>query len=281
MRTKSVLLTAVLALTLTTARAEWRFDADTGVVYDSNLSNSDRDADIKDDWAWKTDLRLQDALQLSRDVRVNFGADLRGELWDKYGGFNEIGPGVILGTRYRFGLGRQAPWVLLENRFGYDRFQDTDQSGYDETIDLRGGFALSDRVAVEAGYAFESFSAPNNFYDQQNHRAGVRVIVDVTSSLQVAIGYTYREGDVIAYAVPPRPEIAKFATEREDVTIFGENPLYTAYHFIGRTNSISVSAGYVLTKSFSVQVSYEFSATNRDPINYQNHIVEARVAFAY
>jgi hypothetical protein len=268
-------------MTCTAARAEWRFDAETGAVYDSNLSNSDRDQDVKDDWAWKSDLRLQDALQLTRDLRINFGADLRGEVWDRYGAFNEIGPGAIVGARYRFGLGRGAPWILLENRFGYDRFQDTDQSGYDDTIDLRAGFAVSDRVALEAGYTFENFAAPNDFYDQQSHRAGARMIIDVTSALQLAVGYTYREGDVIAYAVPPRPDIARFAIEREEVTTFGTNPFYTAYKFVGRTHEVSISAGYALTKNFSVQVSYEYAMTFHDPINYQNHVVEAKVAFAY
>lgn len=263
------------------ARAEWRFDGETAAVYESNLSNSDRDSDVKSDWAWKTELRLENGYQLLRDLRINFGADLRGELWSQWGGFNHIGPGAIVGARYRFGLGRQAPWILLENRIGYDRFQDTPQSGYDETIDLRTGIAIFERVALEAGYTFENYAAPNNFYDQQSHRATGRAIFDVTSSIQVAIGYSYREGDVIAYAVPPRPEIARFAIEREDETIFGSNPLYTAYKFPGRTHAVSISAGYAVNKYLSVQVNYEYAVTSRDPVTYQNHTVEAGIAFAY
>ena len=265
----------------TPAQAEWRFDGTTGFVYDSNLSNSDRDADVKDDWAWKTDLRLGNGFQLSRDLRVNVAADLHGQLWDNYSAFNEIGGGAIVGARYRFGLGRTAPWLLLENRIGYDRVQESDQSGYDETISLRGGLALTERIALEAGYTFGNFAAPNDFYDQQSHRLDGRTIFDVTSALQVGIGYFYREGDVIAYAVPPRPDIVILAVEREEVTNFGSNPLYTAYKFLGRTHGVSVSAGYALTKNFSVQVEYEYSTTSHDPIRYHNHLVEAKVAFAY
>ena len=100
------------------ARAEWRFEGETGVVYNSNLSNSDRSADIRDDWAWRSDISASNGLQLTRDLRLNLGADVRGELWDRFGAFNTIGPGASTGLRYRFGLGRQAPWVLLEDRFG-------------------------------------------------------------------------------------------------------------------------------------------------------------------
>jgi len=54
----STILSVLLAMTLNFARAEWRFDAETGGLYDSNLSNSDRSSDEEADWAWKTDLRI-------------------------------------------------------------------------------------------------------------------------------------------------------------------------------------------------------------------------------
>src|SRR6266542_571050 len=104
----STILSVLLAMTLNFARAEWRFDAETGGFYDSNLSNSDRSSDEEADWAWKTDLRIGNGFQLSRDLRLNLVADLRGHLWDQYNAFNEIGAGASASLRYRFGLGPQA-----------------------------------------------------------------------------------------------------------------------------------------------------------------------------
>ncbi len=57
-RARSAVLTLLLALPLSCARADWRLDAETGSLYDSNLSNSDRAADEKDDWAWRSDARI-------------------------------------------------------------------------------------------------------------------------------------------------------------------------------------------------------------------------------
>ncbi|TMP90175.1 MAG: hypothetical protein E6L07_14945 [Verrucomicrobia bacterium] len=205
---------------------------------------------------------------------------MRGELWDRFGAFNAIGPGASAGLRYRLGLGRQAPWVLLENRLGYDRFQDTAQSGYDNVLNFQAGIALSERIALEGGYAFESFVAPDDFYDRQVHRGNVRMVFDVTSSLQVTAGYTYREGDVISYAVPPRPDIARFSIEREDEDEFGQ-PLRTAYKLLGRTHALSFSVAYQLMKYASVQLGYEYAVTTHDPLQYENHIVEANIAVAY
>jgi hypothetical protein len=70
----------LLTLLSSFARAEWRFEGQTGVAYNSNLSNSDRSADVRDDWAWNSDISAGRALQITRDLRLNFGADLRGEL---------------------------------------------------------------------------------------------------------------------------------------------------------------------------------------------------------
>jgi hypothetical protein len=277
----STILSVLLAMTLNFARAEWRFDAETGGFYDSNLSNSDRSSDEEADWAWKTDLRIGNGFQLSRDLRLNLVADLRGHLWDQYNAFNEIGAGASASLRYRFGLGPQAPWILLEERIGYDRFQETVRSGWDESLRLRGGIAISERIALEAGYIFGNFAAPDDFFDEQGHTANARVIIDLTSSLQVVLGYTYRAGNVISYAVPPRPDILMLTSELRPVTTFGTNPLYTAYRLRGQTNAVSVSAGYALTRYLSVQLAYEYAVTSHDPLQYENHLVEAKVAFAY
>ena len=276
MTTRIALSAAFLALLSNIVRAEWRLEANTGFVYDSNLSNSDRAADVRDDWAWRNDVTAGGGWQLTRDLRLNLGADVRGDVWDRFGAFNTIGAGASGALRYRFGLGRQAPWVSLDDRFGYDRFQDTAQSGYDNLVHLRGGLAISDRIALEGGYAFESLAAPNDFYDRQVHRVNLRTVFDVTS----AFGYTYREGDVISYAIPPRPDVARFAIEREDEDEFGL-PLRTAYKFSGRTHAISLSAAYQLTNHASLQLSYEYSITTHDPVEYEKHLVEVRIAVGY
>jgi hypothetical protein len=278
---RSTILGVLLAVSLNFARAEWLFDAETGSLYESNLSNSDRSVDEKDDWAWKTDLRISNGLQLSRNLRLNLAADVGGQLWNRFDAFNEIGTGTSAGLRYRFGLGRQAPWLLLEERIGYDRFHDSDLSGWDESLGLRGGIAISERIALEASYVFENFAAPDNFYDVQGHTGIARVIVDLTSSLQIAFGYSYREGNVISYAVPPRPDIFALTSEARPVTNFGTDPLYTAYRLRGQTHAISVAAGYTLTKYLSVHVAYEYAATSHDPLQYENHSIEVKVAFAY
>src|SRR3954468_16157091 len=141
MRMRLTLSAVFLILFSIGMRGDWRFEAETGTVYDSNLSNSDRSADVKDDWAWRSNVTANNGLQLNRDLRLNLGADLRADVWDRFDAFDTIGGGASAGLRYRFGLGRGAPWISLHDRFGYDRVQDSAQSACDNVVSLRGGVA--------------------------------------------------------------------------------------------------------------------------------------------
>jgi hypothetical protein len=279
---KAAIITGLtVGMILGSVRADWRFDAETGVLYDSNLSNSDRASDEKDDWAWKSDVRIGNGFQLSRDLRLNVAADLEGQVWDRFHDFDEIGAGASAGLRYRFGLGSQAPWVLVEDRLAHNFIRDSAQSGLAERFDIRGGTAITRRLAVEAGYTLDNFAAPDRFYDRQGNGADVRFTFDATSSLQIRLGYAFRYGDVISYAVPPRPDIVRLSSEHRSDEAFGTNPLYTQYHLEASSNRVSVSAAYALAKYLSVQVGYEYVATQHGRLQYENHLVEAKVAFSY
>ena len=282
MKTRSaVFLSFLLALPLSDASADWRVHAETGALFDSNLSNSERAADEESDVAWESNASVANGFQLSRNLRATLGADLRGLVWDQFSGLNEFGVGGSGDLRYRFGLGRQAPWIGLTEAFGYDVFGESARSRWDETLALRGGIAITERLSAEAGYTFRNSAARDDFFDLQSHSGNVRLVVDLTSSLQLGLGYTYRDGDVLSYAVPPRPDILEIAGEARPVSTFGDHPRYTAYRLNAQTHAVSVSAGYVVTKNLSIQVSYEYATTSHDPLRYENHSVEVKIAFAY
>lgn len=273
-------LAVLLAMALSAARADWRVDAETGALYDSNLSNSDRASDVKDDWAWQSNLRVGNAFQLARDLRLNLGVDLRAQVWTRFYAFDNLAPGGSASLRYRFGLGRLAPWVSVEDRLAYAFFKEDDRSGIDNSLGIRGGFGITERLAVEAAYTFDDYVAKDPFWNLNGNSGAIRLTFDATSSLQVAVGYLYRNGEVISYALPPRPDIFALSSARESVNSFGSPP-YTAYRLRGSTNAVSASAGYTISKYISLQVSYEFRRTTDGPLNYVNHLVEAKIAFAY
>ena len=273
-------LAVLLAMLASAARADWRIDAETGALYDSNLSNSDRASDVQDDWAWQSNLRVGNAFQLARDLRLNLGVDLRAQVWTRFYAFDNVAPGAIASLRYRFGLGRMAPWVLIEDGLAYAFFKEDDRSGVDNRVGIRGGFGMTERLSVEAAYTFDNYAAKDPFWNLSGNSGAIRLTFDLTSSLQLALGYAYRNGDVISYALPPRPDIFALSSAREPVNSFGSPP-YTAYRLRGSTNALTASAGYTISKYISLQVNYEFRRTSDGPLGYVNHLVEAKIAFAY
>jgi hypothetical protein len=273
-------LAVLLAMVASAARADWRVDAETGALYDSNLSNSDRASDEKDDWAWQSNLRVGNGFQLARDLHLNLGVDLREQIWAQYDAFNNVAPGGTASLRYRFGLGRLAPWVLIEDRLAYAFFKEDNRSGVENRLRIRGGFGITERLSVEAAYTFDDYEAKTPFWDLSGNSGAIRLVFDATSSLQMAVGYLYRNGEVISYALPPRPDIFALSSARESVNSFGSPP-YTAYRLRGVTNAFSASVGYTLRKYISLQVNYEFRNTTHGPLDYVNHLVEAKVAFVY
>ena len=272
---------ALLALAATApARADWRIDAETGALYDSNLSNSDRDSDMKDDWDWRSHLRIGNGAQLTRDLRLNLGANLDADSWARFHDFNNVAPGGTVSLRYRLGLGREAPWVLVGDSLGYAFYHDEGRSGRDNSLRVGAGFGFCERFALEAGYTFEDFDAKEQLWDSSAHSGTIRLTYNVTSSLQLGLSYTYRDGVFISYALPPRPDLVVFDTERELVDTFG-TPQYTAYRLRGPTNAVSASASYVLSRYVSIQLSYEFRHTSHDTLEYENHLFEAKIGFSY
>lgn len=275
-----IALAASFGMTFGVVRADWRFEADTSAVYDSNLSNSERESDIKDDWSWHSNVRVTNGFQLTRDLRLNLSADISGQVWRRYYDFTNIRPAGSLGLRYRFGLGRTAPWVMVEDDVGYGSFIDDDRSGLDNRFRVSAGVGLTDRLAFEAGYLFEHFDARDPFWDWAGHTALARLTFDLTSSFQVSVGYSYRSGEVISYARPPRPDLVAIASERDIVDTFGF-PNYTAYKLHGITNSVSVSAAYTLKKYVSIVMSYEYRNTFHSSLEYEGHVFEAKLALGY
>ncbi|HEY0368789.1 MAG TPA: hypothetical protein VGC85_04265 [Chthoniobacterales bacterium] len=276
-----IALSIALTVVASCARGDWRFDAETGSFYDSNLSNSDRAAEQEHDWSWQTRIRAANGFQLTRDLRLTLSGDVVGALWHEYSGFDQIGGGATALLRYRFGLGREAPWVAIENRVGYDAFEETFRDGWSEAAHVRGGFSLSERLRVEAGYTYEnSCTRSEDVWSWCAHRGDIALIIDVTSQLQVAIGYGYRYGDVISYAIPPRPDLRAIATARDEENLTFDEPR-TAYKVDGRTHAATLSASYALTKHVALQVGYEYRNTAHDALEYENHLVSAKLAFGF
>ena len=116
--------------------------------------------------------------------------------------------------RYRFGLGRLAPWIGVEDHWPTPSLTRTIEAVSITGSEIRGGFGITERLSVEAAYTFDDFEARRPILGSEREQRRDSLTFDATSSLQLALGYRYRDGEVISYAVPPRPDIFALASAR-------------------------------------------------------------------
>lgn len=260
-------------------QANWMFDGKTGLLHDSNVSRSNRSADVLDDQAWKTTLAAGYGWQLTDDLRLSLFGEAESHVWFNYEALNSISPGVSGNLRYRFALGATAPWIRSETKLSYMEFREDRRSGLSFRQGLRAGKNFTERISADVSYLFEHFSAEDVIFDQTGHSGSVQLGFSVTSSMQISAGYTFRYGDVISHGIPPRPDIVSIASAFGPVTTFGTP--YTAYRFDASTHVLSVAASQGLNNFAAIQLAYEWHYTTRAHLSYINHIVEARVAVSF
>jgi hypothetical protein len=270
---------ALLCLPALPARATWTFDIRTGVLYDSNVSHSDRAADVEQDFAWHSLLAAGQSFQLTDDLRLTIFGELESNVWATYHGLSNVRPGVAPALRYRFGLGKNAPWIRFEPNISYADFAEARRSGWDIRPSIRGGFSPAEHFFVEGAYEYEHFDARDAVFRLDGHTLSLRGRVELTASTTLALGYSYRYGDVTSSALPPRLDLIRIADVRELIDTFDE--VYTAYRFPASTHTGSISITQALGHSIALQASYHYQHTAHDSLRYINHVAELGVGISF
>jgi hypothetical protein len=276
---RCVLIAFVALANAASAQSNWIFDARAGVLYDSNVSRSNLSRDVLDDAAWKSLIAAGQSFQLTDDLRLGVFGELESHVWATYDGLNSVSPGFAPHLRYRFGLGKNAPWVRVETKLAYFGSSEARRTGWEIPSAIRAGLSVSERLSLEGAYRYRHFDARDVRFDQDSHGVSLRGRFEVTSSTQVALGYTYRSGDVNSHAVPPRPDIVAIAREFGPVDTF-DTP-YVAYRFSATTHSAAVGINHALNSVAAVQASYEWQRTTHETLQYTNHVAELGIALTF
>ena len=271
------LLTAILLslAAVGSSSGDWIRDFRTDVSYDDNVSRSNREADERQDVAFRALAHLGRFDQLSDDLRLALTADFTGEAWERYQDFNHTTVAGTASLRYRFGLGAWAPFVRVEGSAGYACFEQSLQDGARYRSAVTFGKRFTERLSLEASYYFDDNESRVRLFDQQAHHFSVAGSFDLSETTQITAGYELRDGEVITYAVPPRPDIVALANALRQVDTFGGD--YIAYNLDATTHTFSVGVSQALTRFLALNLRYERQETSRAHLYYINNIFNASV----
>ncbi|CAN5624013.1 hypothetical protein BH20VER1_BH20VER1_17870 [soil metagenome] len=249
------------------------------VVYDDNVSNSNRAADQRDDFSFAALGQVGWFGELARNLRLSLTVDGEAQVFADYSDFDHVLLGATGSLRYRIGLGAMAPFVRVEASGGYANFRQDQQDGGRYRAGLTIGKRVLEQFALEGSYFYEDIGGSARLFDRCSHILVANARLDLTAQTQVNFGYEFRDGAVISYAVRPRPDIVPLVNTQGPVDTFG--PGYEAYNFDAITHTLGIGVSQALTQTVSLNFRYEWQHTSRAHLTYTGNVLRlsARASF--
>lgn len=260
-------------------QGDWIRDLRGEFLFNDNLSNSNRSSDQRDDFAVAGQAHFGRFDEITDHLRLTMTADLDAQAFASYEDFNRLFLGSTASLRYRFGFGAMAPFVRVEASGGYANFEQNLRDGGRYRAGITAGKRITERLAIEASYVFEDIGGQIRVFDQRSNSFALTASFDLTQTTRLTAGYEFRDGEVVSYAVPPRPDIVALANARRTVATFG--PPYVAYNLDAVTHSLQIGVSQALTPSISISARYEWQQTSRAQLDYQNNLLRLSVHAAF
>jgi hypothetical protein len=259
------------------AAAEWILDVLGGAEYDDNVNRAAQDADQESDVALLGLASTGYYLQLTDSASLSATADLRGTLYARFDQLSSLAPGVGARARYKFGLGRRAPWVQAFGTAAYQAYREEIRSGLVATAGARAGTRLHDRLELVAGYTFDVTDARNSVFSVSGNTASARGTVALTSALDVSVEYAVRWGDVVvtrSLADPTPPPSPSVVVDTFDTPML-------ASRIDATTHAVSVDLSYALTRHLAAMIGFTHRLAQGPKLDYPDNAVRALLLYTY
>ncbi|HYE91635.1 MAG TPA: hypothetical protein VEA38_11475 [Terriglobales bacterium] len=269
--------------------AEWLLDAETGLVYESNVGLSPLRRDVKGDVAASTAVSAGVGTQLDDHTFASLTADVGGQAYGELDGLDHVAIGLTGAIRRKLGLGASAPWVRLSGSGARLDYEDDVRTGWRYRFAVDVGGRVGERWALRGGWAFEERRAdharvvssrlPGDAFDVQGHTFSARADVAATERLSLFGGYAVRTGDVVASTRrDPAIFVASTALTRDRAL----GPDFVAYRVDALVHALTLGLSVAVTDRLSLNASYErLQGFAKRGIDYGNDVVRAGLLFTY
>ena len=256
-----------------TAPGGWAPNITTAATWNSNATNANNSADIVGALQLRTDLAAATRLALDTDNTLLVGVNLGAEAWPRFDGLDRASFGPRLTWQHKFGLGALAPVFSVElaaDAVGARESARNADAG-------RVIFALRKRLDDATRLALTHERARENAREFVFDRTGAETALTVTRDLDepwsLAFTARWREGDVLSYATPPRPDLVALAHTRVPNNTF-DRP-FVVYSVDARTLTGALALTRTIDSATALTFAYEWRDTTRGPLHYTNHLVSA------
>ncbi len=274
-----VVLASLLVVVFPAGAAEFTPTAAGWSRYESNASNSDVATQRVPDVFLGGRLEAGTTGVIGRDWRWRAGLSTDGEVALRYPGLSQIEGGARVGAEYKFGLGWQAPRLEVNVYSGVRAAGQAGASGLQLAPSAALTWQFAERWGVRGRYVPDWFFAEDALFQVAAHRLETSLWFDVFPATRLQLTGSYRHGDIVSYAVPPRPDLVALSEVQRTTDVFGADRI--AYRLVADTFSVELAADQGLTDVLSLRAAYRWEITRKSSITYGNHILELALRAAF
>lgn len=240
--------------------------------YESNISNSDAARDRIATGIASGRIAVQTEGVWSHDWHWRLGLTVEGDSVVRFSDLSQLDAGIRLGLERKLGLGWRVPRLQIEVRSFGRASGEWDSSGIGLLPALTLTWQGGERWGISVQYSPQWFFARGVMFESAAQTSGLFAWFDLFPMTRVHVRYQFREGDIVSYATPPRPDLAAIAEVKETTFVFGAPRI--RYRFDADTYAIEVGITQELGNRLSFNAFYRLEITQGEGKEYENHILQ-------
>ncbi len=270
---------ALVAAPAAVAADDWAPNLTVIGAWDNNATNANAPGDRLGAFLTSADLVAGTRYGLGRDDTLHLTLHGNVQWWPRFRDLLTTAGGVRFEWRHKFGLGALAPVFSAEGSVDAVGSRQSGRGGTSSGVLLSVRKRFDDLWRGTLSQEFARHDARFAVYDRVGTETAFELDREMSEVARLSFRVSYRDGDVLSYGTPPRPDLVALAPNRRPVTTFGR-PM-VAYSIDARTVGFRGALTRAIDEDSAVIFSYEWRETSRAPLRYLNQIVSIALVNQY
>jgi len=253
---------------------------ETGMIWRDNVTNADRAPDQLPGWLARAEAGWETRRQVTRLTGLSAGGRLRSEAWSRFDGLNLLEAEAVFGLRHKFGVGPDRRSLSASVGGGPTGARESARSGWGG----RARVAISQPVGpvgrLQAGLEADHYEARGRAFSHTGWSGVLAWDHRLAAGWALRATVGYREGDVVSYSTPPRPDLVKAGKILTLVETFERPVALLAYYFPASTVSVGLELDRAVGERTSLFLRAEQRETRHGVAGYRNRELEIGLRWA-
>lgn len=254
---------------------EARWQVSTEVGWLDNVTNAERADEVLSALRWQTAFVGGYERVLRGGNTASLEVGVSADFFPRFEGLDQVGPALELGWEKKLGLGAYRPTLQAGVGAEWMIGQERDRSGQGAQARLAIRQRVTSALVLTVGYEGRRFDARGRAFDRTAREWSAQSDWSINEAWRIRIELRRREGDVVSYSRPPRPDLVALGKPITFVDTFEQAQPWIAYYFDARTTSSLVEVARGSGRN-TFAVRHEYHDTQHGNSGYLNQVTAIR-----